>query len=125
MGKVYQPEVAAQAIVFAAMHNRRSVWVGYPTFEAIIGNKIAPWYADWVLARTGFKGQQTDEPVDPNRQNNVWEPVHQDRGAYGDFAAIAHDRSYTLWASINRNIVRTVAGLGVLALVLALKRKRD
>ncbi len=49
MGKVYQPEVAAKAIVFAAEQNRRTVWVGYPTYEAIIGNKIAPWYADIVL----------------------------------------------------------------------------
>lgn len=49
MGKVYQPEVTAKAIVFAAEHNRRTVWVGYPTYEAIIGNKIAPWYADIVL----------------------------------------------------------------------------
>jgi NAD(P)-dependent dehydrogenase (short-subunit alcohol dehydrogenase family) len=125
MGKVYQPEVAARAIVFAALHNRRSVWVGYPTFEAIIGNKIAPWYADSVLAKSGFSGQQTGEPVDANRQNNVWEPVHEDRGAYGDFAAIAHDKSFTLWASINRNIVRAAAGLCTIALVLAFKTKRN
>src|SRR5690606_17936753 len=67
MGKVYEPEVAARAIVFAASHNRRSIFVGFPTFKAIIGNKIAPWYADWVLARQGIKGQQTNEPDDPSR----------------------------------------------------------
>jgi NAD(P)-dependent dehydrogenase (short-subunit alcohol dehydrogenase family) len=121
MGKVYQPEVAARAIVFAAAHNRRSIYVGYPTFKAIIGNKIAPWYADEVLARTGFDGQQTDQPVDPNRENNVWEPVHEDRGAYGEFGPIAHDKSFTLWASINRGLVRTVAGVALAALVLALQ----
>jgi hypothetical protein len=121
MGKVYQPEVAARAILFAAAHNRRSIYVGYPTFKAIIGNKIAPWYADEVLARTGFDGQQTDQPVDPNRENNVWEPVHEDRGAYGEFGPIAHDKSFTLWASINRGLVRTVAGVALAALVLALQ----
>ena len=119
MGKVYEPEVAAKAIVFAAAHNRRSVWVGYPTFKAIIGNKIAPWYADYVLANTGFDGQQTNEPADPNRENNVWAPVSGDRGPYGDFKNIAVDHSYTLWAGINRNIVRTVAGLIAVGLIAA------
>ena len=58
MGKVYQPEVAARGIVFAAAHPRRELWIGYPTYEAIIGNKIAPWYADWVLSRSGIKGNR-------------------------------------------------------------------
>jgi NAD(P)-dependent dehydrogenase (short-subunit alcohol dehydrogenase family) len=119
MGKVYEPEVAAKAIVFAAAHNRRSVWVGYPTYKAIIGNKIAPWYADYVLANTGFDGQQTNEPADPNRENNVWVPVSGDRGPYGDFKNIAVGHSYTLWAGMNRNIVRTVAGLIAVGLIAA------
>lgn len=119
MGKVYEPEVAARAIIFAAAHNRRSVWVGYPTYKAIIGNKIAPWYADYVLANTGFDGQQTNEPADPNRENNVWVPVSGDRGPYGDFKNIAVDRSYTLWAGMNRNIVRAVAGLFAIGLIAA------
>ena len=125
MGKVYQPEVAAEAILFAAKHNRRSVWVGYPTFKAIIGNKIAPWYADYVLANTGIEGQQKDEHVDDNRENNVWEPVKGDRGAYGDFHDIAVDRSFTLWASINRNLVRTVGGLLLAGVVGALARRKS
>lgn len=120
MGKVYQPEVAAKAIVFAAAHNRREVWVGYPTYEAIIGNKLAPWFADNVLAKQGIEGQQTDEPETENRPNNVWEPVGEDRGAYGDFANISHDKSYTLWAAMNRGLVRTVAGVALGALVVAL-----
>lgn len=106
MGKVYEPEVAAKAILFAAVHRRRSVWVGFPTYKAIIGNKIAPWFADWSLARNGIKGQQTDEPADPNRKNNVWEPVHEDRGPYGDFANIATNRSIMLWLSMNRTWIR-------------------
>lgn len=116
MGKVYQPEVAARAVVFAAAHNRREILVGFPTFQAVIGNKIAPWFADWVLARNGYKGQQTETPVEPGRKDNVWEPVHEDRGAYGDFGDIAADKSITLWASMNRNLVTAVAGVAVLAL---------
>ncbi|HET7896722.1 MAG TPA: SDR family oxidoreductase, partial [Flavisolibacter sp.] len=125
MGKVYQPEVAARAIVFAAAHNRREIYVGYPTYKAIIGNKIAAWYADQVLAKNGIKGQQTNEPVDPNRQNNVWEPVHEDRGAYGNFGNIAVRRSPLLWLTFNRSLVRTAMGLAAVGLLVALGAKRN
>lgn len=124
MGKVYQPEVAARAVVFAAAHNRRSIMVGYPTYQAIIGNKIAPWFADWVLARNGYEKQQTSEPVAKNRQNNVWEPVHEDRGAYGDFAHIATNKSFTLWASMNRNLLTAVAGIATLGFLLLRQMQR-
>lgn len=117
MGKVYQPEVAARAIVFAAAHKRRSIWVGFSTYEAILGNKIAPWYADWVLARTGYKGQQTDEPASPDRVNNVWAPVPGDPGAYGNFKNIAANRSFTLWLTMYREWVWAALLLLVIVLV--------
>lgn len=125
MGKVYQPEVAARAIVYAAAHNRREIYVGYPTFKAIYGNKIAAWYADWVLARTGYQGQQTGQPVSANRKNNVWEPVPEDRGAYGEFGAIATNKSLSLWISLNRNLVRTALGLAAVGLALLWDTKRN
>src|SRR4051794_27638301 len=59
---VYQPEVAARAIVWAATHDRREVWVGVPTVYTIWGQRLAPWLAGWYLARTAFGGQQSDEP---------------------------------------------------------------
>ena len=124
MGKVYDPEVAARAILYAAAHNRREIYVGYPTFKAIYGNKIASWYADYVLAKTGFDGQQTNEPAGPNRKNNVWEPVGEDRGAYGDFSSISAKKSFTLWVSLHRNLVRTIAGMAAAGLVVALGSKR-
>ncbi|MBA4139817.1 MAG: SDR family oxidoreductase [Segetibacter sp.] len=124
MGKVYQPEVAARAIVFAAAHNRREIFVGYPTFEAIIGNKIAPWLGDFVLSKTGIKGQQTDEPAGQDRKDNVWEPVPEDRGAHGPFGDIAASKSLTLWASINRGLVSGVAGIALAALVVGLNNKK-
>ncbi len=125
MGKVYQPEVAARAIVFAAANKRREVWVGYPTYEAIIGNRIAPWYADWVLSRTGIKGQQTEEKASPDRQNNVWQPVPEDRGAHGNFGNIAKNKSVTFWATENRNALRAIAAGSalVLAAIFFTKRK--
>lgn len=124
MGKVYQPEVAARAILYAASYNRREIFVGFPTFKAIIGNKIAPWYADWVLARNGVTGQQTNEPLEPNYVNNLWEPVHEDRGAYGEFENIAHKKSFSLWISLNRNLIRAVAGVAAVGLLAALQYRR-
>jgi short-subunit dehydrogenase len=120
MGKVYQPEVAARAILFAALHNRREVLVGFPTYKAIVGNKIAPWYADWVLSRQGFKGQQTDVPVDPDRKDNLWQPVGEDRGAYGAFEDISTNKSITLWISIHRNWVRSAVLIAVVVILTLL-----
>ena len=118
MGKVYQPEVAARAILFAARHNRREILVGFPTYKAIVGNKIAPWFADWVLSRQGYKGQQTNEPADPRRKNNLWEPVGEDRGAYGEFESVSTSRSFTLWISTHRGWVR-FAAIVLLMLIMA------
>ena len=124
MGKVYEPEVAARAIVYAAAHNRREIYVGYPTFKAIYGNKIAAWYADKVLAGTGFDGQQTSQPENANRKNNVWQPVPEDRGAYGGFGPVAHKKSFTLWVSLHRNLVRAIAGVAAAGLVIALQARK-
>ncbi len=124
MGKVYQPEVAARAIVYAAAHNRREIFVGFSTFQAIIGNKIAPWLGDFVLSKKGYKGQQTDVPVEADRKNNVWEPVPGDRGAHGDFHKDAKSSSFTLWASMNRGIVSAFATIAAIAIFAGVKSRR-
>lgn len=105
MGTIFQPEVAADAILYAAEHNRREMFVGFSSLKAIFGNKIAPWYADHVLAKNGYEGQQTQEPEDPNRQNNLWEPIPGDHGSHGSFDDQAYETSEQLWLSKNRNLV--------------------
>src|ERR1051326_6836108 len=77
---IFQPEVGARAIYWAAHHSRREIYAGWPTVEAIVGNKLAPGLLDRYLGKTGFKSQQTSEPEDPNRPNNLWEPVKGDHG---------------------------------------------
>lgn len=119
MGKIYQPEVAANAILYAAAHNRRSIWVGAPTYKAIIGNRICPSYADHVLARNGYKGQQTNEPAAADRKNNVWDPVPEDRGVHGGFGDEAVNHSGTLWAALHRGFLATAAGVLLLTSMLA------
>jgi NADP-dependent 3-hydroxy acid dehydrogenase YdfG len=90
---IFQPEVAAEAIVWASKNRRRELYVGWPTVEAIVGNRIAPGLADLYLARTGYDAQQIDEPVPPDRRDNLFEPVPGDFAAHGPFDDRAKSRS--------------------------------
>jgi NAD(P)-dependent dehydrogenase (short-subunit alcohol dehydrogenase family) len=109
---IYQPEVAADAIVHAAHHYRREWYVGGSTAVVIPGNKIAPGFGDWYLAQQGYGAQQYNGQVDPNRQHNLYEPVDdtRDHGAHGDFDKRAHDHSLQLWADQRRGWI-ALAGL--------------
>ena len=111
MGKVFQPEVAADAIYFASQHKRREVFVGVPAVQAIIGNKFVPELGDWVLSRNGYQGQQTDQPEDPNRPHNLYEPLPGDRGAHGRFGAEAASFSPQLWATKHKPWVLAATAL--------------
>jgi NAD(P)-dependent dehydrogenase (short-subunit alcohol dehydrogenase family) len=119
---IYQPEVGAEAVHFVAHNERREMYVGYPTVEAIVGNKIVPSVGDWYLGRGGYEAQQTDEPVEPDRQNNLYEPVAGDHGAHGSFDARSIDFSPQLWANKNRGKV-ALAGLGAAAGIALLWKK--
>jgi NAD(P)-dependent dehydrogenase (short-subunit alcohol dehydrogenase family) len=116
---IYQPEVGAEAVHYAAYSRRREMYVGYPTFEAIIGDKLAPALADRYLARSGYDAQQTHEPVAPLRRDNLWEPVPGDHGAHGMFDDRATASSPLLWASTHRGwLGLAVAGLTTVLLPL-------
>lgn len=108
---IFQPEVGARAIYWASHHHRRELYVGWPTVEAIVGNKIAPGLLDHYLGRTGYDSQQAPEAEDPNRPDNLWQPVAGDHGAHGTFDSRAHETSYELWADLNRWWI----GLGIAA----------
>jgi NAD(P)-dependent dehydrogenase (short-subunit alcohol dehydrogenase family) len=93
---VFQPEVAARAIVWAAHHDRRELNVGLSTVLAILADKIAPGLLDYYLARTGYQSQQRPEPIEPDRKDNLWAPVPGDHGAHGDFDPMAQADSKQL-----------------------------
>ena len=120
---IYQPEVAARAIIWASTHDRRELNVALPTVVTIAGNKIAPALGDWYLAKTGFEAQQTDEAVEPDRRDNLWEPVPGDHGAHGTFNRRAFTTSPMLWVSTHRGPLLGIAG-GVAAALL-LRRNRQ
>ena len=96
---IYEPEIAAQAIVWAASHRRRELSVGGSTVAAIVGNKIASGLLDRYLAKTGYDSQQTDQPADPDRPDNLWAPLHGDHGAHGRFGARSTTSSPQTWAN--------------------------
>ena len=93
---IYQPEVAAEAVLWAAEHAPRELKVGMSTVLTLYANRLMPGLLDRYLARNGVKGQQMDEPVDPDRPDNLWSPVGGDHGAHGRFDAVAHARSLQL-----------------------------
>src|SRR5262245_22357446 len=107
---IFQPEVAAEAIAWAADHDRREIYLGWPAVEAIIGNQIAPGWLDQYLARNGFGSQMTDEPEDSGRPDNLWEPVPGDHGAHGPFDHRAHSSSWQLWADRHRGWLAAAGG---------------
>src|SRR5215217_6153578 len=121
---VYQPEVAAKAVVHAAGHpGRREYWVGGSTVGTLVANKLVPGLLDRYLARTGYEAQQTDQPVDPGRPVNLWEPVDgrggRDFGGHGAFDDEAVNRSLQAWIGRHRGVAAAAGGL--FASLLALK----
>lgn len=102
---IFQPEIAADAIFWAAHHSRRELWVGSPTVAAIAGDRVAPAVLDRMMASRGYEAQQTHEPEDPDRPHNLWEPVAGDHGAHGAFDHRAVNRSPQLWAAKHRGTV--------------------
>jgi NAD(P)-dependent dehydrogenase (short-subunit alcohol dehydrogenase family) len=120
---IFQPEIGAEAVLFATRNDRREMYVGYPTVGAIVVDKIAPGFADWYLARNGYDVQQTNESVERDRQYNLWEPVPGDHGAHGTFDDRATAFSPQLWISKNRNWL-ALAGAGLAGFGFAALRKR-
>jgi NAD(P)-dependent dehydrogenase (short-subunit alcohol dehydrogenase family) len=102
MGPCYQPEVAARAIYWAAHARRAELYVGAPSAITILAEKFMPGLLTRYLARTGFKGQHTDEPIAPGRPSNLWQPVPGPYAARGAYSERAHDTSPQLWASMHR-----------------------
>ena len=97
---IYQPEVVADAVVWCSEREKRELFLGASSAISIIGNKVLPNVGDHYLAATGFKSQQTDQPEDPNRPDNLWDPVDadEDHGCHGAFDARAHGVSPLFWA---------------------------
>ena len=124
---VFQPELMADAIVSAAKSGRREVYVGVPTVAAIVGDKIAPALLDRYLAATAYDAQQTDQPEDPTRADNLWSPVPGDHGAHGRFDAVAQEAGAPRWLTQHPGWVAVAAASVALAIAGVMQRgvRRD
>jgi NAD(P)-dependent dehydrogenase (short-subunit alcohol dehydrogenase family) len=112
---IYQPELAADAIVWAVRARRREVYVGGSTVLTILGDRLAPALGDRYLARTGYEAQQTDDRAEPDDRDNLFEPLPEEWGAHGRFDREAHPRSIQFGATKHR---RAIGALAVAALTL-------
>ena len=125
---IYQPEVAARAVVHAADHpRRREYWVGATTAATLVANAVAPGLLDRYLARTGVKAQQTDQPRDPDAPANLRSPADgaqgEDFGAHGAFDDRSRPRSYQLWASQHHGLVGAAVGAAAAAALASWRRR--
>src|SRR5947209_5232599 len=110
---IYQPEIAADAIHYAAHHRRRQIFVAIPTVMNILCERLAPWLLDWYLAKTAFDSQMTDQDLDPRDHDNLFDPVDEDRGAHGPFDDQAHSISPQYELAKHRG--KILAGVGAAA----------
>lgn len=118
MGKIFQPEVAANAIYEVAHDDTRQRLVAFPTLQTIWGNRLVPEYLDEYMAKHGFDGQLTDEAEDPDRKDNLYDPVPGDHGAHGGFSAQATNFSWYDTLVENRKPIG-IASLALAGLALA------
>jgi NAD(P)-dependent dehydrogenase (short-subunit alcohol dehydrogenase family) len=116
---IFQPEVAADGIHYAALHPRRELWVGRSSYMVILGQKLFPGYLDRKMARAAFGGQQTDEPAE-QRPDNLFDPVPGAYDAHGRFDRRATSVSPALWLAEHRNGVASMLGLVALGAIAAL-----
>ena len=122
---IYQPEVPARAIFFAATHRRRQIWVGYPTVQAILANRIAPGLIDKYLAKAGYSGQLTDTPTGADAPANLFEAVPGAYGAHGRFDDKAKTGSWEMFTDRHRAVFWAAAGVAAVAVLHEVARRLD
>jgi short-subunit dehydrogenase len=123
-GTIFQPEIGARAIVFAAEHNRREIMVGYTTVEATLGEKVLPGLLDHYLAKAAWEGSMLRQASNPKAPDNFWQPINRDLGAHGPFDEMARTFSWQLWANENRSTLFRAMIAGIAFFVIAGLRKR-
>lgn len=120
---IFQPEVPARAIYFGAFHPRRQIWVGFPTVKAILANRLFPGLIDRYLARSGYTGQLTNLPADPDAPGNLFAPVAGPYGSHGRFDDRAKNGNWEIFTSRHRDVFWALA-LGAVLVATLLRMRR-
>ncbi len=123
LGKIFQPEIAAEGIYFAATHKRRELWVGFPAVEAIVGTRVIPGFLDQQLAYQAYGGQMTEQDDPPGRADNLYHPVQGDHGAHGRFDRRATSSAWELTWATHRWSISAFVAAAALGLFLAAKKR--
>jgi short-subunit dehydrogenase len=123
---IFQPEVPARAIVDAAMgRGKREIWVGVPTWQAIIANQLAPGVVDRYLARNGYRSQLTKEPVPADAPANLFASPDGNWAAHGRFDDGAYEVTLEQRMGRHRGAIALglvgLAGFGLAMLIRALR----
>jgi NADP-dependent 3-hydroxy acid dehydrogenase YdfG len=118
---IFEPEVPAEAVYWAAHHRRRELVVGGSALKAIVGNKLSPRFADWYLARTGFDSQQVKGMPVNGRRDNLFEPVPREAATHGMFDDRSRTRSYQLWLTTHRSLLAGALATAAAGLVRAVR----
>jgi len=119
---IFQPEVIARAALYASLHPSREIWVAGSAVKAILGQKLIPGLLDRYLGRIGYDAQQTEEPIERYRRDNVFAPIPGDRGAHGRFDDESRAFSLELWTRVRRAFV--AGGVAAAAVALGVKALR-
>ncbi len=120
---IFQPEVPARAIYFAATHRRREIWLGFPTVKAILANRVAPKLIDRYLASAGYSGQLTSQALPDDAPANLFASVPGAYGAHGRFDSRSRARSWEMFTDRHRDVFWAAAGIGLLAGLHQLARR--
>jgi NAD(P)-dependent dehydrogenase (short-subunit alcohol dehydrogenase family) len=122
---IYQPEVGARAVAFAAAHpERRAYYVGASTTFTVLANKVVPQLLDLYLARTGYEAQQSPEPEDPGRPDNLYDAVDRPGGAHGRFDDRSHHHATLAWLTRHRLTAVAAAATPALGGLVASSARR-
>ncbi|MEZ5650375.1 MAG: SDR family oxidoreductase [Burkholderiaceae bacterium] len=124
MGKIFQPEIAARAVLRAARRPRREIWVGWPAVQSTIGQRLIPGLLDRILGRSAWDGQQSDEPLPRRRPDNLYHAVDRPHGAHGRFDHVATSFSVQAWLSEHR-LASALTGAAMLWVAGRLLRSRS
>ncbi|MEH6952953.1 SDR family oxidoreductase (plasmid) [Nitrobacter sp. NHB1] len=122
---IFEPEVPARAIFFAATHKRRDIWVGWPTIKAILANRIAPGLIDRYLATAGYSGQLSEKPTSPDAPANLFDPVPGDYGAHGRFDRQSRSVSWAMFTNRHKTAFLLAAVIGGAAVLHQIAKRLD
>lgn len=112
---IHDPALAAEAVAWIARHPQRELWVGWPTWKAILGERFIPGLLDRFVARVAWEGQFTGLDADPDKADNLFTAANGLHSEHGPFSDRSRTKRPPLWHVRNHNGWIIATGLLVTA----------